>query len=173
MTHFTAESRGRGGVAACRVRRSDSPVTGAAAGANLAGMLRILEASLARCSQRRGLGRAWSSSTSCSATSLRFFVGQILGRGFGPSTVRSGSSSPACGNGGRIRWRSCDLPVIAWHRRGFARFWARKSPRVGRPPVSGRARANRQRWWPPPPWKPPKPRKPPTLAAPATCAPPP
>jgi putative transposase len=26
--------------------------------------------------------------------------------------------------------------VISWHRRGFARFWAWKSKRVGRPPIS-------------------------------------
>src|SRR5579872_2145725 len=25
--------------------------------------------------------------------------------------------------------------VVAWHRRGFARFWAWKSKRVGRPPL--------------------------------------
>jgi putative transposase len=26
--------------------------------------------------------------------------------------------------------------VIAWHRRGFARFWAKKSKRIGRPPLA-------------------------------------
>jgi hypothetical protein len=26
--------------------------------------------------------------------------------------------------------------VIAWHRRGFARFWTRKSRRAGRPPLA-------------------------------------
>jgi transposase InsO family protein len=83
-----------------------------------------------RCSQRYDLGRAWSPRTLCSANSLRFFVGRILGRGFGPSTVRSGSSSPAYGHGGRIRSRSCDLPLCS-HGIGVASHGSGRESRGG------------------------------------------
>jgi putative transposase len=57
--------------------------------------------------------------------------------GLGPSTVRSRLWCPRLWS----RWADAlaivePATVLAWHRRGFARFWAWKSRRAGRPPLA-------------------------------------
>jgi hypothetical protein len=131
---FIFEADGRG--PAYRVGRSDSLVTGAAAGANLAGMLTILEAIVA------ALLAALRPRASLVAENL--VLRQQL------AILRRASPRPRLQPIDRAFWVVVSrvwsrwaeslaivrpATAIAWHRRGFARFWAWKSRRVGRPPL--------------------------------------
>jgi putative transposase len=112
-------------------------VTGAAVGAKLAGMLTILEAIVG------ALLAALRPRASLVAENL--VLRQQL------AILRRTSPRPRLRPIDRAFWvvvsrvwsRWADslsivrpATVIAWHRRGFARFWAWKSRRVGRPPIA-------------------------------------
>src|ERR1700733_12184014 len=120
-----------------RVGRSDSRVTGSGAGANLAGMLATLKAVIGT------LRSALRPRASLVAENL--VLRQQL------AILRRATPRPRLRPIDRAFWvvvrrlwsRCADAlaivrpaTVIAWHRRGFARFWAWKSRRVGRPPLA-------------------------------------
>src|SRR5450432_1973265 len=120
-----------------RGRRGDSRVTRRPTGATLAGMLTILEATLG------ALFAALRPRASLVAENL--LVRQQL------AILRRANPRPRLRPIDRAFWvvvsrvwsRWADslaivrpATVIAWHRRGFALFWAWKSRRVGRPPLA-------------------------------------
>ena len=112
-------------------------MTGTAAGANLAAMLAILQAVIG--TLRSALGRR--ASLAAENLVLRQQLAILrratprprlrpIDRAFWVMVARAWS-----------RWAEClaivePATVIAWHRRGFARWWAWRSRPVGRPPLA-------------------------------------
>ena len=127
----------RGQRPAYRVGRSDSRVTGTAAGANLAAMLAILQAVVG------ALRAALRPRASLVAENLVLRQQLAILRRATPRPRLRPIDRAFWVMVARVwsRWAEClatvqPATVIAWHRRGFARWWAWRSRPVGRPPLA-------------------------------------
>jgi hypothetical protein len=119
------------------IRGSDSPVTGAAIRVNVAGGVRDRLSPVRRARRRLAPARKPRRRDARAPAAARRAQARQA------QTPLRPIDRAFCVVVSRVWSRWADAPaivkpatVVGWHRRGFARFWAWKSGRVGRPPLA-------------------------------------